>query len=228
MGKNFSQWVMIFIPVLFMAGCAGIYPGKTVVPESVRMEEENARRSFAEDLPGFFTLVSTVVFKYNFFTFSALGITRINEPDKEFDVTAMTPVGVKLLELSSRKGSLTCFFAMPELAARGDISRAVSENIERIYFSRVPPEGTPAGRRGRFIVFSVSSGEGLTEYFFGKEKEDTVLLYKRFLSAGKRVWDVSYSGYFRDEQGKVHPRNIVFTHHTYSYRLLLRVKEFRS
>jgi hypothetical protein len=223
-----KQACVVLCSALILAGCAGFYPGKEVVPETVRMEEKKALRSFAEELPGIFTLVSTVVFKYNFFTFSALGVTRINEPDKEFDVTAMTPVGVKLLELSSRNGSLTGFFAMPELAARGDISRAVSENIERIYFSRVPPEGTPAGRRGRFIVFSVPSGAEVTEYFFGKEKEDTVLLYKRFLSAGKRVWDVSYSGYFRDKQGKVHPRNIMFTHHAYSYRLLLRVKELRS
>lgn len=211
-----------------MAGCARLSPGKAVIPEAVRVEEELSRQSFAKELPGNFTVVSTVVFKYNFLTFSALGITRINEAAKEFDVTAMTPVGVKLIELSSRNGALTCSFAMPELAARGDISRAVSENIERIYFSRVPPEGTQSGRRGRFMFFSVPSEEGVTEYFFGKEKEDTVLLHKRFLSAGKRIWDVSYNGYFRDKQGKVHPRNIVFIHHAYSYRLLLRVKELRS
>jgi hypothetical protein len=223
-----KQECIVLCLALLLAGCAGLSPGKGVITDAVRMEEEQVRQSFAKELPGNFILVSTVVFKYNFLTFSALGVTRINEPGKEFDVTAMTPVGVKLFEMSVRNGSLTSSFAMPELAARGDISRAVSENIERIYFSRVPPEGTQSGRRGRFMVFSVPSGYGVTEYFFGKEKEDMVLLHKRFLSAGKRAWDVSYSGYFRDKQGKVHPRNIVFTHHAYSYRLLLRVKELRS
>jgi hypothetical protein len=228
MVKNNLQRVITFVLVLFMAGCARLSPDRMGLPESARVEAARVRQAFAEELPGSFILVSTVVFKYSFLTFSALGVTRINEPDKEFDVTAMTPVGVKLFEMSVKNGSLTSSFAMPELAKRGDISRAVSENIERIYFSRVPPEGTQAFRRGKFMVFSVPSGDGVTEYFFGKEKEDTVLLHKRYLSAGKRVWDVSYSGYFRDKQGKVHPKNIVFIHYAYSYRLLLRVKELRS
>jgi hypothetical protein len=221
------RYAVISILLFFSAGCAHVPSRPAVIPESVIREEEQIRLSFAENLAGNFTLVSTVVFKYHFFTFTALGVTRINEPDKEFEAAVMTPVGVKLLEIKNKNGSLEGSYAMPDLAAYGDVCRIVSDNIESIYFFRVPPQGTQAGKKGRFMFFSVPSGNGVTEYLFGKEKDNVVLLHKRFINGGKREWEVSYRGYSRDRQDKMHPQYIVFTHHAYSYRLLLKVKEIR-
>ncbi len=226
--RMYQKLIFCFILISCSAGCARVPRQEAGLPDIVGAEADQIRRSFAGELSDNFTVVSTVVFKYKLLSFSALGVTRINEPANEFEATGMTPVGVKLFELSSKDGAITGSFVMPDLAARGDVCSAVSTNIRRVYFSRVPPEGAQVVRRGRFLVYSVPFGNESTEYLFGKENENMVLLQKRHATAGKRDWDVSYHAYSYDKQNKLHPQYIVFTHHGFSFRLLLRVKEIRT
>ena len=69
------------------------------------------------------------------------------------------------------------------------------------------------------------AGEGVIEFVFAGS--EGVLVEKRYIEGGGRIWSVSYYEY-RRKNGKLYPDGIILDHHRYGYRLVVRLREIRS
>ena len=209
--------------VLFVSGCAAVPFQKTeLVP--VTSEPSSVVERFQAALPESFQLLTTVVFEYNWRTFSGLGSIRIDRSGGVFTAAGMNPLGVKLFELSGDRNTIKTHYAIPAFNTYGDIATAIGNDIRRIYFDLVPAPEAKIWKRKYKLSFRQPFGQGFLEYVFAGGSGD--LIEKNYYEAAGLVWRVLYYEY-RAESGKRLPQGIVFIHYDYGYRLTVRQKEFR-
>ncbi len=214
----------VFLAILYCGGCAGI-PFKEVSYAPVgKIEPAKAREQFRSDLPSRFQLISTIVFKYGWRNFSAIGYTAVDSENKTFTVVGLTPVGIKLFELSGDNGNVECRFALEEFTRKGNFAGMVAEDIRRIYFDRVPDADAVAHKEKDRIIFRKPVAEGTLEYIFAGENNS--LIEKRCLVDDQKIWAVFYYEYIRKD-GKLHPAGIIFKNYRYGYQLTTKLKEIR-
>ena len=207
------------------AGCTRVPFEEVARVPTEGVEPTAVRERFAAALPGEFQVINTIVFRYRWHSFSALGYTHVDQVERTFTVVGLNHVGVKLLELTSRDGSVECHFAVDELRQGEKFAHTIAKDIERIYFDRIPTAEAEAGRTKYEVLFREQTPEGTLEYVFaGAER---LLVEKRYVEGRRRIWSVRYYEY-RRENGKLFPAGIVFRHHRHGYRLIVRLKEVRS
>lgn len=179
---------------------------------------------FRAATPGNFQLLSSVVFEYNWQSFSGLSSIEISRADAGFKVAGMTPLGVKLFELSGDRDGIATRYSVDALNKYGDLAAAVGNDIRRIYFDLFPDPQARILSKKKKLVFRQPSGRGSLEYVFAGAAGD--LVEKKYSEDSRVVWRASYYEY-ADQDGKRVPRGIVFVHSGYGYRLTVRHKEFR-
>ncbi|MDM8526313.1 DUF3261 domain-containing protein [Desulfococcaceae bacterium HSG8] len=206
---------------LSCAGCAGI-PFQTTARVPVEsVHPEKARELFIRSLPSEFQMVNSVVFKYGWKTFSAIGYTKIDADEKKFTLMGLTPIGIKLFELSGTPKGTECGFAIKAFTRQGNFADRIADDIRRIYFDRIPSPEAKVCKKKYEIVFR---DPGETEYIFAGA--DNVLIEKRRYEGIRRIWSVFYYEYQR-KNGKLHPGGIIFRHYQHGYQLIIRLKEIR-
>jgi hypothetical protein len=208
--------------VFLLSGCA-VVPFSEPARTSLEQKDPRALvEQFQASLPGSFQLLNSVVFEYNWRTFSGIGSVQIRRPDRTFRAAGMSPLGVKLFELSGDQNSITKHYAIAAFDEYGDVATAVGNDIRRIYFDLVPSADARIWRGKYTVRFRQSSGPGMLEHVFGGEGGD--LLEKNYYADDGIVWRASYYEY-RDQGGKRWPQGIVFINYQYGYRLTIRQKE---
>jgi len=217
--------ILLALLQVFAAGCASAPFPET---ELVALDPEVANgvpERFKGRMPDSFQLLTTVVFEYNWRTFTGIGTVQIRAQDQSFRVACMSPMGVKLFELSGDRNSATTHYAIADFSKYGNLSEAVGSDIRKIYFDLVPGPGARVWKRTYRHVYRQSSGKGTLEYVFAGSAGD--LIEKNFYEDDGIVWRVSYYEY-HDQDGKRWPRGIVFMHYQYGYRLTIRQKELSA
>ena len=179
-------------------------------------------QSFSAALPDESHTISTILFRYGFSSFPALGYTSIDLEQETFTVVALNPVGIKLFELSGNAQDVTCSFALEEFSKWDGFAAAVSEDIRRIYFDRTPSDAAIPHKTKYRIVFAEQRGSGVMEYVFGGQHN--LLIEKRFKENKRTVWTVSYYEY-RKEEGELHPGGAILKHRGHRYQLTVRLLE---
>lgn len=169
-----------------------------------------------------YTLLNSIVFRFYGRALSALGYASVNTEDGSFTVVALSPVGLRLFELTRRGEELTVKHLLPDLAHHGDLPRMVADDVSRIYLGCVPSPAARARRLKHVIVFTEQTGEGTLEHIYGGPK--IVLVRKTFRDRRGIVWSVSYHDY-RQHKGRVYPQGIYLRHRRHGYRLIVRLKE---
>jgi hypothetical protein len=204
---------------LLLAGCAGVpfEPVERISMDGVDPAQVRAR--FSVGLPLKFDCQNTVIFEYFGRKVAALGFGTVDVSARAFTVVCMTPMGVKLFEVVGKGDSVHTTFALPDLAAHGDLAQAVGQDVRRIYFDLVPPDTASVSVGRTAIVYEYPAGDERTEYVFGGR--EGVLLEKRCHKGGRRVSTVAYYDY-REEDGKRRSYGVVLTNHPYGYRLIVR------
>jgi hypothetical protein len=177
---------------------------------------------FQKGIPSSFQLLTSVVFEYNSRKFAGIGTVQINSSDGVFKVAGMTPLGVKLFELSGDQHGVTSHYSIANFSRYGDIATAVGNDIRRIYFDLVPGPEASIGKRKYRLIFRQSSGPGSLEFIFAGADGD--LIEKNYYEESGLVWRILYYEY-RDQEGKRWPQGIVFLNYQYGYRLTIRQKE---
>ncbi len=177
-----------------LAGCVSAAPFKeaALVPlESADPHTvvERFRSGNAES----FQLLNTIVFEYSWFTFGGIGYLEVNAKDRFYKVACMNHMGVKLFEVSGNRDGVLSQSAIGPLADRGDIARAVGDDIMRVYFDLVPSDQARIAQKKNRLVFRQPSEEGALEYVFAGEP--TVLRTKTYYEDNRAVWRVSYYDY---------------------------------
>ena len=217
-----KQFLVIVFMVLHMTGCMKIpFREAARVPMSSRDAGRMVDR-FKERMPVNFQLLSTVVFLYNWSQFSGIGYLDINGETRAFKAVGINPMGVKLFELSGDEQGVVTHFALDALTRRGDLARAVGEDIRRIYFDLVPPPDATVRRKKYEIIFSRTLEAGRIEHVFAGPGGE--LVEKRYYRDGTMDWRISYYEY-QKQDGKSYPRGIILKNYRYGYRLLVKQKE---
>jgi hypothetical protein len=219
-----SRIILVFCSVCII-GCSSV-PFKRA--ERARLEgidPQEVRLRFAKALPQKFDVMNSIVFAYHHRKISCLGPTRVDIPAQGFTVVGLNHVGVTLFELLMHNGRVEPKYIFPELAARGDFATAVSEDIKRIYFERVPPPESKMIPGKYAVIFRAPKDGGFLEYVFAGR--DRFLVEKSYYVNGRKLWSVSYYEY-ASKEGKIFPAGIMVRHYRYDYRLTVRLKEIRE
>ncbi len=209
--------------MLLMAGCMSAPPFK----DAALVPLENADpgtvvERFKNESAGNYQLLNTIVFEYTWRSFSGLGYLEINAADHFYKVACMNHLGVKLFEVSGNQDGVLSQYAIGPLADKGDIGRAVGNDILRVYFDLVPSAQARTAKKKDRIVFRQPFEEGALEFVFAGEP--AVLITKTYFEDNRAVWRVSYYDYMWKD-GKRFPRGIVLRNYRHDYRLIVRQKE---
>jgi len=211
--------------LLSLVGCRSI-PFKNI--DYVVLDDINPdtlRLEFESSLPQRLEVINSIVFEYKWQSFAALGYTKLDLKESSFEVSCMNPVGIKLFELTGNRNEIKPVFVLKELLQRGDLPRAVGEDIRRIYFDFCPAAGTKFKKQKYRITFSQPSGQGQMKYVFAGRNH--WLIEKHYYEKNRKLWSVFYYDYLL-EQGKLYPASLVLKHHRFGYNLTIRLKEVRK
>ena len=222
---NLLKILLLSIVALGCAGCGSI-PFQQEQPVNMALvDPSSVRENFAASLPSEFQLVSSIVFKYRFRSMSAIGLIDADIARDRFTVACINQMGVKLFEVAVNGDEFQCNFAIEQLTEKGDLPRAVADDIKRIYFDRVPGPDVEIQKKKHEIIFKQPVEAGRLEYVFAGD--DNMLVEKRRFEGRRIIWTVSYYEYFM-ENGKLHPAGIILNHHEHNYRLIAKAIEVRS
>ena len=214
--------LVLFAAIL--AGCAGV-PFKSAEKAEIPAGDPWAVCSvFGGKNPDKFSLLNTIEFNYGWFSrMSAIGAIELDGPGDRFVAACFTPLGIKLFEVGYSAGKLEPRYVFKQLAEKGDVARAVGEDIKKIYFDMLPAPGA-AVKAGKYsLVFEGKRGDGVIRHIFAGPGAN--LVEKCFYGANGRLsWKVSYYEY-ETVNGKVFPGGIVLENVKYGYTLTVRLKK---
>ncbi|MFH0917696.1 MAG: DUF3261 domain-containing protein [Candidatus Omnitrophota bacterium] len=216
--------ILLLLIILSSVGCSSI-PFKNI--DYVALENvnpEDMRQKFAGDLAQKLEVINSIVFQYKWHSFSALGYTQLDLENNTFQVSCLNPMGVKLFELTGNRQEVKPTLVLKELLQRGDLPRAVGEDIRRIYFDMLPNREAKVRKEKYKIIFSQPSGAGQLNYVFAASQH--WLIEKNYSEKNRKLWSVFYYNYLLD-QGKLYPKEVILKHHRFGYNLIIRLKEVR-
>lgn len=207
-----------------LAGCAGVPFERPARVPMGGADPAAVARAFGERTPRRFSLVATILFRYNWLRkMSAIGCIDVDATRREFTVACFNPLGVKLFEIASAGNEVVRRDVFPALAEKGDVAGAVARDIGRVYFDLLPPAGAIPRNHPRKIEFRAPAEGGEVRHVFAGPSGD--LTEKRWYDEkGSLVWRVSYYEY-RDERAGRIPRGVVLDNFKHGYRLVVKVKE---
>jgi len=218
--------LLVAVLAVFLAGCVSALPFKeaALVPLDAADPQAVVER-FRSGNPERFQLLNTIVFEYTWFTFAGIGYLEVDAKDHFYKVACMNHMGVKLFEVSGNRDGVLSQAAIGPLADKGDIARAVGDDIMRVYFDLVPSAQAWIAHKKTRLVFRQPSDAGALEYVFAGEP--LVLRTKTYYEDNRAVWRVSYYDY-RTKNEKHFPAGIILQNYRHGYRLIVRQKEIRS
>ncbi len=223
--ETMNPLVSGILAALLFSGCAAAPFHETPYVSMESADPQAVLESFRKRSPERFQLLNTIVFQYNRNSFMAIGYIDVNTNKRNFMVTCINPMGVKLFELSGDKDDVVTHFAMPELEKKGGFASFVGGDIKRIYFNLIPSSEAKIEKKEFKITFKERSGGGVTEYIFAGA--DRNIVEKSYYEDDMPVWRTSYYEY-RQHQGKSYPAGIIFKNYKYGYSLTVKLKEIQG
>lgn len=218
------RFIVLALLILSNAGCSTVPFQRTSYVPLGSVDPQSARKEFESISPERFQIINTIVFKYKWRSFSALGYLDVDRGLKTFSVSCLNPMGIKLFELSGDKDVVRTNYVLKELLRKGDLPQVAGDDIRRIYFGNVPSGEAKAQKEKRRVIFSESSGSGVIKYIFAGSP--TMLVEKKYYEKNHLIWSVSYYEY-RQERGKYYPSGIMLKNSHFGYSLIVRLKEVR-
>jgi hypothetical protein len=223
MRRLFKTLVLLFC-LAAAAGCRSI-PFKDI--DYVPLAEVNPAlmlEDFKAALAQKLEIINSIVFEFKWHSFAALGYTQLDLEQGTFKVSCMNPVGIKLFELEGNRQKVDAVFVLKELLERGDLPKAVGEDIRRIYFDMAPDAAAKVKKEKYRIIFTQKTGRQTLKYVFAGQQR--WLTEKHYYEGRRNLWSVYYYNYLNQE-GKLYPSALILSHHRFGYNLVIRLKEVR-
>lgn len=211
--------------LLLLSGCRSV-PFERV--ESVDMRDADAaaiRAAFASRSPPRYELLNSVVFEVMGREMSALGWLTVDAPGRQFALVCMTPLGLKVLDISGDRDSTRANFAVPGSDRQGEFAAAIGRDVRDVYIDLVPAGSARATKHRNDIVFEEEVGDRRIVHVFGGQ--EGLLLEKRVYRGRRLSCRIGYYEY-KEHAGRAIPMGIVVRNPRRHYRLTVRVKEVRS
>jgi hypothetical protein len=202
---------------------------RTFVPLTERDEWQIPTR-FNASLPTAFTARQTLVFEFRPHwwwppvRFTALGYATVDRAARDYAVVCLSPLGMKLFEVSCAGGRSQATLAFP-IPGNGDaIGKAIGADIANLYFDLVPAPGAALRRRGDVLRFrEARDGLRLTHEFSIPKGR---LLRKTVDDKSGRTTIV-----FGDPEGDLvggYPGVVRLRNHRYGYQVTVRTRQLEA
>ena len=217
-----KRLVFVLLMLFLMIGCESIPFKKALDEPYYSANPAMLRERFQASIPERLRLLNTIVFEYNWKTFSGIGFVEVDAAERTCSLVCINQMGMKLFELSIDKDSINTLFALPEFTAKGNFGKMVGEDIKRIYFDLVPSGEAEVDKKKFSVAFRQREGAGTAEYVFSGP--DRYLTEKTYYENGSPVWRVSFYEYL-NKNGKIYPGGTILKNYLYGYRLIVRLKE---
>ncbi len=222
MHENSLRILPVIAILLFASGCATIPFQK---PDYVPMEREDPAaivENFTEKLPKKYRLINSIVFEKGYtHRFAAIGITKIDLNTEELAVAAISPLGLKLFEVTADRDGVTKSFAVDQISEMGDFAEAIAKDIKRIYFNLAPHPDAKMTKKKYKVIFESPYKDGTIQHIFAGS--EGYLVQKKFYEKGRLSWSVSYYEYVIVD-GKLYQGGIIMDNRKHGYRLIIRRK----
>jgi len=219
------------LKVIFLLFCLTVSGGCRSIPfrniDYVSLENVDPATRLADfkaTLAQKLEIINSIVFEYKWHSLAALGYTQLDLENNTFKVSCINPVGIKLFELTGSRDEVKPVFVLKELLQRGDLPRAVGEDIRRIYFDFTPAQDAKVKKEKYRIIFTQNTGNGKLKYIFAGPQ--AWLIEKHYYEGKRNIWSVFYYDYLK-EQGKLYPSALILKHRRFGYNLIIRLKEVR-
>jgi len=213
------------ICILLIAGCSSIPFEEVSFVSMSGLEPLEVVEKYERSLPEHFQVLNTILFKYGWNKFTALGYVDVNIRTKSFTVVSINPMGIKLFELSGNENGVDTHFMLKELGKQGDFASLIGEDMRRVYFDLIPSTKAEIKKKKDRFVFRQESANGVFVHIFAGAEGH--LVEKDHYKNNTLHWRVSYYDY-RREGGKIYPGGIIFNNYKYGYSLTVTLKEIQS
>lgn len=212
-----------FLVVLFVAGCTKVPFEKTLYVPLDHADPAAVVKQYENRLPDKYRLLNSVVIKYNGKKFAGLGFVDINATGRTYGLACLTPMGLKLFELSGNDEKVTGYFVPDQITKHKEFfANMIGEDIRRIYFDPVPSTDAVSGLDTYQVIFRQPQGAGTLVYLFAGAGGH--LVRKSYYEEHKLMWKVSYYEYQEKESG-LYPGGIILNNYKNGYSLTFRLKE---
>jgi len=214
---------LLFLSAFFLSSCAtNPFPKVQLVDISQR-DPQMAVRQFGDKITKNFEALQSVTFYFFGREISGLGYLSVDHASRSFNLTCLTPMGVRLLTIQKDPNGLKTEFSFSTEIDKPEILTVMANDICRIYFDWTPAPAAEL-KRGRYkLAFTEKNSEGgRTRFVFGGV--NTNLIEKQIQDKNGRVI-IQYHGY-HDSPEAFYPTGVFLNNNKYHYTLIIKTKEF--
>lgn len=214
---------LIALCTLLLSGCAtNPFPKVRRIDISEQNPERVVKRFADQIIPDFEALQSVTI---HFFgrKLTGLGYLSVNQETRSFNLTCMTPMGIRLLTIQKDPNGMNAEFSFSAEIDQPKILEELSRDISRLFFDWTPAS-TAKLKRGRYtFTFTEKIPKvGQRRFIFGGP--EARLIEKHIAGKNGRV-SIQYYDYENGPQG-LYPKGMFLRNKKYHYALIIKTKEF--
>jgi hypothetical protein len=212
---------VVLVLAAAVAGCAG----RSTRPALVLPAPQAILAAYASSSPVRMQAVQSVVMTWRHRPFTALGWFRCDREQGTFALVGLNPAGATLFSLSEAGGQSAGSFAVLPGGDPEAWTRAMAEDVRRIYFEGVPrpDDEVRASATGALVTRRMAGGLELRLSLAA----DPLRAEAEWYAGGRHVGTTISDDY--EVLGTLRvPRHIVHRNRVYGYELAIRMKEIQS
>lgn len=175
--------------------------------------------TYEQSLPVDFKAEQTLVFEFRphwwwpTVRMTALGYATVNRKTGDYAVVCLSPMGMKLFDVSCLNGVATMRMMIPGRGDQAIMGKAISDDIGSLYFDLTPSPGAEVRQRGQRVIFRSARGEHEYSAVSGE-------LIRKVTRTPDARSTLTFSDY-RQVGGMAYPATITLKNHNNRYRLTI-------
>lgn len=215
--------LVLFLFCLFLSACATNPFPKVQLVDMTGRDPQTVTKQFGDKITKNFEALQSITIYFFGKKMSGLGYLSVNQDTQSFNLTCMTPMGIRLLTIQKDPNGLNAEFSFSDEFNKPEILTEMAGDIGRLYFDWTP---TPkaALKRSRYTLTFIekSSDGGKTRFVFGGFNAN--LIEKQVIGKGGKVI-IKYYDYQKSPQA-LYPKGVFLENKKYHYTLIIKTKEF--
>ncbi len=180
-------------------------------------------------LPERFTARQSVVFEFRphwwwpTIRLTALGYASVNRPADAYTVVCLTPLGVKLFDVSRTNGQNQANVALPLPGDAAKAGQAIGDDIAALYLGLTPPPAAVPSRHGDRLTFRHREAGQTTEWVFSTA---TGQLHSKTVTGDGVCRALTFSDYHA-VGGTSYPTTLTLQNRRFGYRIIVRIQDLQ-
>jgi len=221
MNKHSRRYLHLLLVVLALS----LSSCRTEIPLTGDVARQTVNR-FDASSPARFSARQTLTFTFRAHWWwppvrlTALGYATIDRTAHDYAVVCLSPLGMKLFEVSCTNGQSKAVIQFP-LPGNGDaMGKAIGADIAAIYFDLLPGPDAVATRRGDTLRFREERADRRVDHEFSISNGQ---LTGKTIRDGSCDTAITFADY-RNDGTEMYPRMITLKNHRYGYTLTIQTR----